>query len=37
MKFKKSHTLEQIASLLGAEYVGDREFEILGINEIHVV
>jgi UDP-3-O-[3-hydroxymyristoyl] glucosamine N-acyltransferase len=37
MKFKKSHTLEQIASLLGVEYVGNRDFEILGINEIHVV
>ncbi|GAB7256542.1 UDP-3-O-(3-hydroxymyristoyl)glucosamine N-acyltransferase [Polaribacter sp. OB-PA-B3] len=37
MKFKKSQTLQQIASLIDAKFVGDKNFEILGINEIHVV
>jgi len=37
MKFKKALSLKQIASLLEVEYVGNPNFEILGINEIHVV
>ena len=37
MKFKKTQTLQQIATLLDAEYVGDKDFSVLGINEIHVV
>ncbi|WP_299060363.1 UDP-3-O-(3-hydroxymyristoyl)glucosamine N-acyltransferase [uncultured Polaribacter sp.] len=37
MKFKESQTLQQIASLIDAKFVGDKNFEILGINEIHVV
>lgn len=37
MKFKTVQTLEQIASLLNAKFVGDASFEITGINEIHVV
>lgn len=37
MKFKKTLSLKQIASLLQVEYVGNPNFEISGINEIHVV
>ena len=37
MDFKKPQTLQQIASLLNCEFIGDADFEILGINEIHVV
>ncbi|QVY66225.1 UDP-3-O-(3-hydroxymyristoyl)glucosamine N-acyltransferase [Polaribacter sp. Q13] len=37
MKFKKPHTLQQIAKLINTDFIGDENFEILGINEIHVV
>lgn len=37
MKFKQIQTLEQIATLLNVEFVGDKNFPIKGINEIHVV
>lgn len=37
MKFKKPQTLKSIATLLGLEYVGDDNFSVTGINEIHVV
>lgn len=37
MKFRKSQTLQQIATLINTEFIGDSDFEILGINEIHVV
>ena len=37
MKFNNYQTLKQIAQLINAEYIGDDNFEILGINEIHVV
>jgi UDP-3-O-[3-hydroxymyristoyl] glucosamine N-acyltransferase len=37
MKFNKVHSLLEIASILNCEYVGDKNFEILGMNEIHVV
>ncbi len=37
MKFKSPQTLEQIASLLNIDFIGDTDFQILGINEIHVV
>ncbi|MEE9407389.1 MAG: UDP-3-O-(3-hydroxymyristoyl)glucosamine N-acyltransferase [Polaribacter sp.] len=37
MKFKKPQTLLQIATLLDVEYVGPKNFQVLGINEIHVV
>jgi UDP-3-O-[3-hydroxymyristoyl] glucosamine N-acyltransferase len=37
MKFNKSQTLQQIAQLISSEYIGDNNFEIFGINEIHVV
>lgn len=37
MKFNKPQTLKEIASIIHANFVGDANFEILGINEIHVV
>ncbi|WP_397446660.1 UDP-3-O-(3-hydroxymyristoyl)glucosamine N-acyltransferase [Polaribacter sp. R77954] len=37
MKFKTPQTLQEIASLLDVDFIGDKNFEILGINEIHVV
>ncbi|WP_343331034.1 UDP-3-O-(3-hydroxymyristoyl)glucosamine N-acyltransferase [Polaribacter staleyi] len=37
MKFKKPQTLQEIASLINVNYIGDANFEISGINEIHVV
>ena len=37
MKFNQVQTLQQIASLLGVDFVGDANFAITGINEIHVV
>lgn len=37
MKFPKPHTLEQIANLINSDFVGDSDFPVLGMNEIHVV
>ncbi|NAW50173.1 UDP-3-O-(3-hydroxymyristoyl)glucosamine N-acyltransferase [Elizabethkingia argentiflava] len=37
MKFKKAQKLKDIAELIGARYVGDTDFQILGTNEIHRV
>ena len=37
MKFQKPQILDYIANLLNCEYVGDENFPILGMNEIHVV
>ena len=37
MKFTKAYSLKEIASLLTCEFVGDENFEVLGMNEIHVV
>jgi UDP-3-O-[3-hydroxymyristoyl] glucosamine N-acyltransferase len=37
MKFKKPQTLREIAKLADIPFIGDENFEILGINEIHVV
>jgi UDP-3-O-[3-hydroxymyristoyl] glucosamine N-acyltransferase len=37
MKLKTPQTLQQIASLLDVDFIGDKKFPILGINEIHVV
>lgn len=37
MQFKTPQTLQQIADLLSVEFVGNPNFEITGINEIHVV
>ncbi|KAF2513783.1 UDP-3-O-(3-hydroxymyristoyl)glucosamine N-acyltransferase [Flavobacterium foetidum] len=37
MKFQKSHSLQEIADLLSCEFIGDKDFPVLGMNEIHVV
>ncbi len=37
MKFKSVQTLQKIANLINANFVGDPDFKISGINEIHVV
>ena len=37
MKFSRSYALKDIASLIDCDYVGDPLFEVLGMNEIHVV
>jgi len=37
LKFPRPHTLEEIASLINCEYVGQADFPVLGMNEIHVV
>lgn len=37
MKFPKSHFLQEIANLLNCKFIGDKDFQVLGMNEIHVV
>ena len=37
MKFPQPHTLKHISKLIKCRYVGDDNFPVLGINEIHVV
>ena len=37
MKFSKTHTLKEIAAILGCPYVGADDFPVEGMNEIHVV
>jgi UDP-3-O-[3-hydroxymyristoyl] glucosamine N-acyltransferase len=37
MKFSKTHTLKEIATIINAEFVGDDNFPVEGMNEIHVV
>jgi len=37
MKFPKTQTLQQIANLLHCEFIGDSNFPVYGMNEIHVV
>ena len=37
MKFPQPHTLQQIATIISSEFVGDPDFQVLGMNEIHVV
>ena len=37
MKFPKPQTLETIAQLIDCDYIGDKNFPVLGMNEIHVV
>ncbi|WP_281986200.1 UDP-3-O-(3-hydroxymyristoyl)glucosamine N-acyltransferase [Aquimarina aggregata] len=37
MRFPQKHTLQQIATIISSEYVGDPDFPVLGMNEIHVV
>ncbi|MCF6222418.1 MAG: UDP-3-O-(3-hydroxymyristoyl)glucosamine N-acyltransferase [Flavobacteriaceae bacterium] len=37
MKFPKTYTLKEISQITQAEFVGDENFSVTGINEIHVV
>ncbi|QED36863.1 UDP-3-O-(3-hydroxymyristoyl)glucosamine N-acyltransferase [Antarcticibacterium arcticum] len=37
MKFPQVHTLKQIATIISAKYIGDPDFPVEGMNEIHVV
>jgi len=37
MKFPKIHSLKEIAEIISCEYVGDADFPVHGMNEIHVV
>ncbi|MFC4721925.1 UDP-3-O-(3-hydroxymyristoyl)glucosamine N-acyltransferase [Geojedonia litorea] len=37
MKFPNPYTLKQISKIIKCQYVGDDEFPVLGLNEIHVV
>jgi UDP-3-O-[3-hydroxymyristoyl] glucosamine N-acyltransferase len=37
MKFPKTHSLKEIAQIIGSEFVGEDNFPVLGMNEIHVV
>lgn len=37
MKFQKVYTLEEIATIIDCECVGDKDFPVTGMNEIHVV
>ena len=37
MKFPKVYSLEEIANVIDCKYVGDKNFPVIGMNEIHVV
>ena len=37
MKFPQPHTLKQIAAIINTSYIGNDDFPVLGMNEIHVV
>jgi UDP-3-O-[3-hydroxymyristoyl] glucosamine N-acyltransferase len=37
MKFSKIQSLKEIAEIIGCQYVGNDDFPVLGMNEIHVV
>jgi UDP-3-O-[3-hydroxymyristoyl] glucosamine N-acyltransferase len=37
MKFPRAHTLKEIAGIISCEFVGATDFQVLGMNEIHVV
>lgn len=37
MKFPKTHTLQEIAKIIDCHYIGNDDFLVLGMNEIHVV
>lgn len=37
MKFSKIHSLKDIAAIINSDYVGDENFPVHGMNEIHVV
>lgn len=37
MKFPRTHTLKEISEIIGSQYIGNEDFPVLGMNEIHVV
>ena len=37
MKFSKKYSLQEIASIINCEFIGDANFVVSGMNEIHVV
>lgn len=37
MKFLRTHSLKEIATIIGCKYIGDDRFPVDGMNEIHVV
>ena len=37
MKFNTTYTLKEIATIINSEFVGDENFTVSGMNEIHVV
>ncbi len=37
MKFPKKHSLKEIAQIINCTYIGNDDFPVLGMNEIHVV
>src|SRR5680860_367902 len=37
MKFPQKHTLQQIATIISSTFIGDADFPVFGMNEIHVV
>lgn len=37
MKFSKPHSLKEIAQIINCNFMGDANFPVLGMNEIHVV
>lgn len=37
MKFPKTYSLKEIAEIIGSEFVGEDNFPVMGMNEIHVV
>jgi UDP-3-O-[3-hydroxymyristoyl] glucosamine N-acyltransferase len=37
MKFSRTHSLKEIANIIGTTFVGAEDFPVTGINEIHVV
>jgi len=37
LKFPRIHTLKEIANIIGCQYVGADDFEVHGMNEIHLV
>src|SRR5680860_907961 len=37
MKFPQKHTLQQIATIISSTFIGDADYPVYGMNEIHVV
>ncbi len=37
MKFPRTYTLQEVSKLIDSEYIGEDDFSVFGMNEIHVV